>query len=678
MLTQYFRGGAPSFNASDIRKKIWNEYSAVTYHRTFDDYCELIITFGYCSLFCVAFPLAPLFGLIAALVEAKIDAYKLCRLSRRPFPRQADDIGTWQFAMEFMAYAVLFTNLALVCFVTSDLDFTFLGISSTAFEELITAMIVFAILSVVIRIANYLAMRKPTNILMHEKRQEHIDRAMQIVGTRVQQKFRKMKELEVKNWEKWSGQELRTYLRDVLFQNGEIFDKITQTFIHYKFDGSKFKIAEDHDYQDMGLNDWYTNSFLINCKHMLQHKLIEMSASDEIFLAIQNEKSFGGGRRRKGKKGDDNGGRGNLFDDADWSDDEKGGAAERDRGDSDSHMMQSSGDFRFTLDHFMPMADFYDDDFDGQSKRKLYERVDKDSSQIIESYELSSFLYYAIAIYIKSKWRHAQLPDIDDEEFNKQTIRPLKEWLLANKIFDTVGLSFDDFDRTFSSCIWLRKYYPQTADEIQINVVGQRNSGKFDVCLGGNNPSGADNPHLMRTYRKGHLGSDAHGRTEAAAKREMSIGADTMQNIGYQMSTIGQQTIKSQADKLTKKVARNKWTPEATEWLPKLRLVADNASRAPKATREKLFDRLDKKKRGKVNTDRQLMSLVYTFFALYAKKKDRNAPMPQLVQLEPLLIDIVYEIRPMTNGSSQLYIGRDDFVKNIDIYLKSAADNLLS
>ena len=214
---------------------------------------------------------------------------------------------------------------------------------------------------------------------------------------------------------------------------------------------------------------------------------------------------------------------------------------------------------------------------------------------------LASFLYYAIAIYIKSTWRHAQLPDIDDEEFNKQTIRPLKEWLLANKIFDTVGLSFDDFDRTFSSCIWLRKYYPQTADEIQINVVGQRNSGKFDVCLGGNNPSGADNPHLMRTYRKGHLGSDAHGRTEAAAKREMSIGADTMQNIGYQMSTIGQQTIKSQADKLTKKVARNKWAPEATEWLPKLRLVADNASAAPKVTREKLFDRLD-------NTDRQLMS----------------------------------------------------------------------
>ena len=152
---------------------------------------------------------------------------------------------------------------------------------------------------------------------------------------------------------------------------------------------------------------------------------------NEIFLAIQNEKSFGGDKRRKGKKGDDNGSRCNLFDDADWSDDEKDG------------IMNRVVIFDLHLHHFMPMADFYDDGFDRQSKRTLYERVDKDSSQIIESYELSSFLYYAIAIYIN---QHGDM-------LNEQTIRPLKELLLANKIVDTVGLSFDEFDHMFSSWV---------------------------------------------------------------------------------------------------------------------------------------------------------------------------------------------------------------------------------
>ena len=180
------KGGIPTFGVKDTKKRIWTEYTSEVYERTFDDYCELMISFGYCTLFVISFPFALAAGFIGGIIEARIDGYKLCRLTRRPFPRQADDIGSWQFSMEFMAYAVLFTNLGLVCFVTSDLDFGWLNLGSETFEELITAMIIFFILSVVIRVANYFVSNKPQKIVMHEKRQEHVERQLVNIGERIE------------------------------------------------------------------------------------------------------------------------------------------------------------------------------------------------------------------------------------------------------------------------------------------------------------------------------------------------------------------------------------------------------------------------------------------------------------------------------------------------------------
>ena len=118
----------------DMKSEIWLEYNSDCYGRTFDDYNELLIQFGYCSLFVISFPLAPVAGLISAIVEARIDGYKLCKLTQRPFPRFADNIGAWQFGLEFMGWATLITNLGLICFATDELVFPF-GSSSLVFEE---------------------------------------------------------------------------------------------------------------------------------------------------------------------------------------------------------------------------------------------------------------------------------------------------------------------------------------------------------------------------------------------------------------------------------------------------------------------------------------------------------------------------------------------------------------
>lgn len=59
----------------------------------FDDYMELMILFGYTTLFAACLPLAPALAYVAVWIEGKIDAYKYSRLVKRPFPDHAESIG---------------------------------------------------------------------------------------------------------------------------------------------------------------------------------------------------------------------------------------------------------------------------------------------------------------------------------------------------------------------------------------------------------------------------------------------------------------------------------------------------------------------------------------------------------------------------------------------------------
>lgn len=66
------------------------------YQDTFDDYLELYIQFGYVFLFSSVYPVAAFWALLNNLVELRADAFKMCKLFRRPFMRKVKDIGAWQ------------------------------------------------------------------------------------------------------------------------------------------------------------------------------------------------------------------------------------------------------------------------------------------------------------------------------------------------------------------------------------------------------------------------------------------------------------------------------------------------------------------------------------------------------------------------------------------------------
>merc|ERR1712070_75779 len=91
-----------------------NHYDALI--GTFNDYAELVIQFGYATLFVASFPLAPLMALVNNYVEIRIDGWKLCQNSRRPIPSGAEDIGTWQAILEIMSIASVICNCALIAY----------------------------------------------------------------------------------------------------------------------------------------------------------------------------------------------------------------------------------------------------------------------------------------------------------------------------------------------------------------------------------------------------------------------------------------------------------------------------------------------------------------------------------------------------------------------------------
>lgn len=86
------------------------------YESPMDDYMEMGIQYGYVALFCVAFPLLPLLALIEIVLEIRVDALKLCLLTKRPNPNRAEDIGVWRSILLTVSFFAAITNPAMIIF----------------------------------------------------------------------------------------------------------------------------------------------------------------------------------------------------------------------------------------------------------------------------------------------------------------------------------------------------------------------------------------------------------------------------------------------------------------------------------------------------------------------------------------------------------------------------------
>ncbi|KAK2842380.1 hypothetical protein Q5P01_012580 [Channa striata] len=86
----------------------------------FYEYLEMVIQFGFITLFVASFPLAPLLALINNIIEIRVDAWKLTTQFRRPVAAKAHSIGAWEEILSGIAILSVVTNAFIVAF-TSDM-----------------------------------------------------------------------------------------------------------------------------------------------------------------------------------------------------------------------------------------------------------------------------------------------------------------------------------------------------------------------------------------------------------------------------------------------------------------------------------------------------------------------------------------------------------------------------
>ncbi|KAG0308873.1 hypothetical protein BGZ98_006371 [Dissophora globulifera] len=79
-----------------------------------EDYAEMVLQFGYVSLFSVIWPLTGLCAFVNNWVELRSDAAKISYNARRPIPSRTDSIGPWFDNLERIAWFSSLTNASIL------------------------------------------------------------------------------------------------------------------------------------------------------------------------------------------------------------------------------------------------------------------------------------------------------------------------------------------------------------------------------------------------------------------------------------------------------------------------------------------------------------------------------------------------------------------------------------
>ncbi|XP_066936321.1 anoctamin-7-like isoform X2 [Clytia hemisphaerica] len=107
--------------AVDLKPRWEDDYELVENEGLFDEYLEMVIQFGFITIFVAAFPLAPFFALANNIFEIRIDSNKLICESRRPIADRAQDLGIWYNILDAVAKIAVISNAFLIAFTSNFL-----------------------------------------------------------------------------------------------------------------------------------------------------------------------------------------------------------------------------------------------------------------------------------------------------------------------------------------------------------------------------------------------------------------------------------------------------------------------------------------------------------------------------------------------------------------------------
>lgn len=78
---------------------------------------NLVLQYGFVTIFVAAFPLAPFFALLNNVFEMRLDAKKFLRFYRRPVPRRVKNIGVWFRILDVIGRLSAVTNVSMNIFL---------------------------------------------------------------------------------------------------------------------------------------------------------------------------------------------------------------------------------------------------------------------------------------------------------------------------------------------------------------------------------------------------------------------------------------------------------------------------------------------------------------------------------------------------------------------------------
>jgi len=99
------------------------EAKLIQFAGTLDEYSEMVIQYGYITLFATAFPLAPLMAVLNNMVEIRTDAFKLLTIHSRPEYKGAVNIGSWYLILEVIGVFAVITNCLLIGFAFQAINY---------------------------------------------------------------------------------------------------------------------------------------------------------------------------------------------------------------------------------------------------------------------------------------------------------------------------------------------------------------------------------------------------------------------------------------------------------------------------------------------------------------------------------------------------------------------------
>ncbi|RDD44260.1 Anoctamin-7 [Trichoplax sp. H2] len=112
-------GASAKANSNDSLVPRWEEdYTLEPDEPLFGEYLEMIIQYGFTTIFVVAFPLAPFFALLNNWLEIRLDASKYVTQSRRPVAYKAEDIGVWFTILNVVTRIAVLCNAFIIAFTS--------------------------------------------------------------------------------------------------------------------------------------------------------------------------------------------------------------------------------------------------------------------------------------------------------------------------------------------------------------------------------------------------------------------------------------------------------------------------------------------------------------------------------------------------------------------------------